>query len=197
MTELDQIASLQERIAVYDDMRAYQQLYALLFSRLFRFSLSMVKSNEVAEEIVSDVFIKLWQMRNDLGKVVALKVYLYTITRNFSLNYITRQHKHKWESLDECGEDAFVTPITPEDQLISADMYNRIQEAIRQLPPQCRVIFQLVREDGLKYKEVAEVLQISVLTVRNQTAIATRKIAAALPANLLPQFVGVNKFSQS
>lgn len=157
----------------------------------------MVKSKEVAEEIVSDVFIKLWQMRNDLGKVAALKVYLYTITRNFSLNYITRQHKHQWESLDGLAEDAFVTNITPEDQLISADMHNRIQEAIRQLPPQCRVIFQLVRQDGLKYKEVAEVLQLSVLTVRNQTAIATRKIAEALPPSLRPRTVPLPRFSAS
>jgi RNA polymerase sigma-70 factor (family 1) len=197
MNELAHIALLQERVAVYDDMRAYQQLYALLFSRLYRFSFSLVKSKEVAEEIVSDVFIKLWQMRNDLGKVAALKVYLYTITRNFSLNYITRQHKHQWESLEACSEDAFVTATTPEDQLITADMHNRIQGAIRQLPPQCRVIFQLVREDGLKYKEVAEVLQLSVLTVRNQTAIATRKIADALPPSLRPRLARMDKFSRS
>ncbi|RPD48132.1 RNA polymerase sigma-70 factor [Paracnuella aquatica] len=197
MNELATITALQQRIALYEDMRAYQELYGLLFSRLFHFSYAMVRSREAAEEIVSDVFIKLWQMRNELGKVAALKVYLYTITRNFSLNYITRNHKHHWESLEAFDEADFMNPVTPEELAISADMHQRIQEAIRQLPPQCRIIFQLVREDGLKYREVAEVLQLSVLTVRNQMSIAVRKIAAALPPSLRRQFASTDKFSRS
>jgi RNA polymerase sigma-70 factor (ECF subfamily) len=85
----------------------------------------------------------------------------------------------------------------PEELFISAEMLNTIRQAIRELPPQCRLIFQLVKEDGLKYKEAAEVMNISVLTVRNQLAIAIRKIGASLPAYLRESFPSIKGFSTS
>jgi len=163
-------------------MQAYHALYTLFFHPLHRFCFSFVKSNEVAEEIVSDVFIKLWQIRNKLPEIDNLKVYLYQIAKNCCLNYITRHFKNPVTSLDEIDVETVISLDNPEELCISADIVHLIQQTIRQLPPQCRLIFQMVKEDGMKYKEVAEVLQVSVLTVRNQVAIATRKIGAALPA---------------
>jgi RNA polymerase sigma-70 factor (family 1) len=188
--EVTKIRELQQKITLYEDMKAYTQLYELLFGRLHRFSNAFVKSSEAAEEIVSDVFIKLWQIRGKLPEIENLKVYLYTITRNFSYNYLTRHYKKVVLSLDEADPEVFVALDDPEALCISADLVGKIRMAIRQLPPQCRVIFQLVREEGMKYKEVAEVLHLSVLTVRNQISIATRKIAQTLPpviaADLIP-----------
>lgn len=179
--EADQIRELQQKIALYEDMKAYEQLYGLLAEGLQRFSLAFVKSREAAEEIVSDVFIKLWQIRGRLAEIGNLKVYLYTIARNFSYNYLTRHYKKVVLSIDDADPDVFVSIEDPEALCISADAVGRIRQAIRQLPPQCRMIFTLVKEEGMRYKEVAEVLHVSVLTVRNQVAIATRKIAALLP----------------
>src|ERR1700761_7999503 len=162
--EADQIRELQQKIALYEDMKAYEQLYALLYDGLHRFSCAFVKSREAAEEIVSDVFIKLWQIRGRLAEIDNLKVYLYTIARNFSYNYLTRHYKKIVLSLDEADPEVLITLDDPEALCISADLVAKIKEAIQQLPPQCRVIFQLVKEEGLKYKEVAEVLHISTLT---------------------------------
>jgi len=184
LTESDQIRELQQKIALYEDMKAYEQLYGLLVDGLQRFSLAFVKSREAAEEIVSDVFIKLWQIRGRLNEIDNLKVYLYTIARNFSYNYLTRNYKRVVLSLDDADPEVFISIDDPEGLCISADAVGKIREAIQQLPPQCRMIFQLVKEEGMRYKEVAEVLHISVLTVRNQVAIATRKIAALLPAGI-------------
>ena len=83
--------------------------------------------------------------------------------------------------------EAVIEFKTPEDLYISAEAINTVKQAINELPSQCRIIFLLVREDGLKYKEVATILNISVFTVRNQIAIATKKIAEVLPRH--PQFV--------
>ena len=69
--------------------------------------------------------------------------------------------------------------------LISVEIVQRINKAINDLPPKCRLIFKLVKEDGLKYREAAEVMNISVLTVRNQLAIAIKKIAGSLPAYMV------------
>ena len=182
MSELDHIRALQQRVALYEDLQAYHALYNLYFNNLKRFCFSFVKSSETAEEIVSDVFIKVWQIRNKLTEIDNLKVYLYSIAKNFCLNYITRHYKNPVASLDEIDIETVISLDNPEELCISADILHTIQQTIRQLPPQCRLIFQMVKEDGMRYKEVADVLNISVLTVRNQVAIATRKIAETLPA---------------
>ena len=182
MNDLHHIRGLQQRIALYEDLQAYHELYDLFFNNLRRFCFSFVKSSETAEEIVSDVFIKVWQIRNKLPEIDNLKVYLYSIAKNFCLNYITRQYKNPIASLDEMDFEAVISLDNPEELCISSDILHTIQRTIRQLPPQCRIIFQMVKEDGMRYKEVADVLQISVLTVRNQVAIAIRKIAETLPA---------------
>ena len=179
--EQTNIKELQQRIALYEDLKAYQALYELLSVRLKHFCFSFVKSGEVADEIVSDVFIKLWQIKNKLPEIDNLKVYLYTIAKNFCLNYITRQFKNPVVLLDDIDIEPVVYIGSPEELCISADVMNKIRQAIRQLPPRSRLIFQMVKEDGMSYKEVAEILHISVLTVRNQLAIAIRKLAAALP----------------
>lgn len=191
------IQDLQNRIALYEDMKAYKELYFLFFDGLQRFSFSFVKSKEVAEEIVSDVFIKVWQMRSRLTEINNLKVYLYTVTKNFSINYIQRNYKNVSLSIDEMDIEPVIELSNPEEIFISAEMLDTIRQAIQELPPQCRLIFQLIKEDGLKYKEAAEVMNISVLTVRNQLAIAIRKIAASLPAYIQASFPSIKGFSAS
>lgn len=197
MSLLFTIENLKERIALYEDMKAYKELYDLLFNGLHRFSFSIVRSKEVAEEIVSDVFIKVWQIRHRLTEIENLRVYVYTITKNFSINYIHRNYKNTSVSIDDMDIEAIIDLGTPEELCISAEMINKIRQAIRQLPPQCRIIFQLVKEDGMKYKEVADVLNISVFTVRNQLAIAVRKLGESLPSYVQSNTHIINKFSAS
>lgn len=197
MPQLFTIENLKQRIALYEDMKAYEELYHLLYDGLHRFSFSIVKTKEVAEEIVSDVFIKIWQIRHRLPEIENLQVYLYTITKNFSFNYIHRNYKHPSVSINDMDIEPVIELGTPEELCISAEMINRIRQAIRQLPPQCRIIFQLVKEDGMKYKEVAEVLNISVFTVRNQLAIAVRKLGEVLPLYVQSNTQLMNRFSAS
>jgi RNA polymerase sigma-70 factor (family 1) len=184
VNELLNTRELQQRIALYEDMEAYHALYDHYFNNLQYFCISFVKSHEVAEEIVSDVFIKLWQIRNQLPGIDNLKVYLYSIAKNFCLNYITRHFKNPITSLDDLDIEPMVNMGNPEELCISSDLVNRIRETIRRLPPQCRLIFQMVKEDGMRYKEVAAILHISPITVRNQLAIAVRKVAETLPEYL-------------
>lgn len=179
MDQLAAISELQLRIALYEDMKAYKRLYELLSDGLCRFSFSMVRSAEVAEEIVSDVFIKLWQMRSRLSEIDNLRVYLYTIARNCSLNYLSRNADSRVIGLENLDAGDLVEGNSPADMCISADLANQMRRIVQQLPPQCRIIFQLVREQGLRYKEVAAILEISPFTVRNQMAIAIQKIGEA------------------
>lgn len=169
-----------------------------MFDPLHKLSYSIVRSTEAAEEIVSDVFIKLWQIRSRLNEIENLKVYLFTIAKNFSINYIHKHYKNVPCRIDDIDIEPVVAVGNPEDLCISAETINQIRQAINELPPQCRLVFQLVKEEGLKYKEVAEILGLSVFTVRNQLAIAVQKIAAKLPAYSDPQkALALTRFSAS
>jgi len=179
MEKKELIAELQRKIALCDDMAAYRTLYDTLHRELFYFSYSIIKSREVAEEIVSDVFIKLWRIRNELLAIENLTVFLYTIAKNLSINHITRNYKYPKVSLDTIEVENISNFDNAEELFITAELARRIQQAILTLPSQCKIIFQLVRESGLKHKEVAAILNISEFTVRNQLVIAVKKIAAA------------------
>lgn len=184
LSQLAIIPELQKKIALYDDMKSYRELCDLFYHRLHRTACTFVKSKEPAEEIVSDVFIKVWQMRARLLEIENLPVYLYTVTKNLCLKYITRQYKSPVTSLDNMHFETSIDFNTPEEICISSDIVKKIRMALDELPPKCRLILQLVKEDGLRYKEVAEILHISEHTVRNQVTIAVKKLGKALPVYL-------------
>jgi RNA polymerase sigma-70 factor (ECF subfamily) len=174
------IQELQRRIARYDDQQAYKELFTSLYPYLFHFAKTLVKAKEPAEEIISDVFIKIWEKRKDLEKIDNLRLYLYVSTRNHAYNYLDKQKKIATNPLDDLQAEFTSVYFDPEQLLITADMLARIQKAIDQLPPKCKIIFKLIKEDGLKYREVAELLNISIKTVENQLAIAVEKIGNAV-----------------
>jgi RNA polymerase sigma-70 factor (family 1) len=174
--------ALLEQIAS-GDQAAFRQVYGGFYKRLFQFALAIVKIRESAEEIVEDVFVRVWQQRASLPSVRNLRVYLYTATKNSSLNYLSRKARASiTEPFDhihvELGESAY----TPEQILITAEIHQKIQKAIEALPPRCKMIFKLVREDGLRYKEIGEILNISVNTIDAQMAIAVKRITLAIEA---------------
>lgn len=175
-----QVIELQQKIAEGDE-NAFTQLYLHFGKRLIQFAVSLVRSREIAEELVEDVFVKLWANRNQVTAIENITVYLYVATKNRSLNALSR----KAHELVAAPFDYLDTPLdkfaaNPYDLMITAEMMGRMQQAIETLPPRCKLIFKLVREDGLKYKEVAEILNISVNTIDVQMAIAVKKICMAL-----------------
>jgi RNA polymerase sigma-70 factor (family 1) len=167
------------------DQAAFRKIYAHFYKRLCQFALAIVKTRESAEEIVEDVFVRIWQQRSDLPAVRNIRVYLYTATKNTSLNYLSKKARESIaEPFDHIHIELGGSAITPEQILITAEMYQKVQKAVEALPPRCKMIFKLVREDGLRYKEIAEILNISVNTIDAQMAIAVKKIATALGTEL-------------
>jgi RNA polymerase sigma-70 factor (ECF subfamily) len=179
-----EIKELQRRIASYDDEPAYKELFFLFYKPLIQFATSFVRSAEMSEEIVSDVFIRLWEKRKQLEEIQNLKVYLYISTKNNSLKYLLKQQKQVAITIDGLAVELQSISDNPEQLMITAEMMTRIQRTIDQLPPRCKIVYKLIREDGLRYKEVAEILDISVKTIDNQLAIALKKISAAIQVDL-------------
>jgi RNA polymerase sigma-70 factor (family 1) len=174
------IADLQRRIAVYEDESAYKELFFLLFNSLVRFATGFVQSKETAEEIVSDIFITVWNERSKLEEIKDLRVYLFVAVKNNSLRKLKQEQKRTIVSLDDLSVEMDSAYPNPEDQTLSAESVKRIESAINHLPNRARLIFKLAKEDKLKYKDIAELLQISVKTIDHQLAISLKKIAAAL-----------------
>ncbi|HWK06303.1 MAG TPA: RNA polymerase sigma-70 factor [Puia sp.] len=175
------LAFLQQIAA--GDEGAFRQVYLSYYKRLYQFALAIMKTREPAEEIVEDVFIRIWQQREELPTIRNLRVYLYTATKNTALNYLSKKARESiTEPFDHIQIELNGSAVNPEQILITAEMYKKIQKAVEALPPRCKMIFKLVREDGLRYKEIAEILNISVNTIDVQMAIAVKRIASALEA---------------
>ncbi|WP_332733470.1 RNA polymerase sigma-70 factor [Flavihumibacter sp.] len=174
------IQYLQERIARFDDQAAYRELFSAFYTPLTQFAFGFTRSKQSAEEIVSDVFIIIWEKRKRLENISSLKLYLYTATRNTAYNFLSRQNRVLLTDLSEIPVDLKSVHLDPERMLITAEMKKMVQEAIMKLPPRCRLIFKLVKEDELKYREVAELLKLSVKTVETQMSIALKRIGEAV-----------------
>jgi RNA polymerase sigma-70 factor (ECF subfamily) len=166
-----------------NDAPAFKELFLLYHSRLIQFSYSITHSKVQAEEIVSDVFLKIWLKRKTLISIKNLHLYLYVCTKNFSINYLMKEKKETVFPLNEAIVELKSFSFNPEQIMLSTEMLGRIRFAILQLPPQCQLIFKLIKEDGLKYREVAELLSLSLKTVENQMTIAIKKIAATIQFN--------------
>jgi RNA polymerase sigma-70 factor (family 1) len=163
---------------------AFRETYVHFYQRLFHFAFAIVKIRELAEEIVEDVFVRLWQNHKDAHAIQNLRIYLYTATKNTALNYLSQKARESiTEPFDHIHIELSGSTATPEQILITEEMFKKIRLAVESLPPRCKMIFKLVREDGLKYKEIAEVLNISVNTIDVQMAIAVKRIAAALQSD--------------
>lgn len=171
---------LLNRIQYHNDQNAFRQFYEALYFRLYQFAYSFVHSRETSEELVNDVFLTLWQKRNTLNTIDNTNVYLYVSVKNACLNFLRRNHLALPVSLDELCVDHFQLVADPELRLVQKEQQNQMREAIEQLPPRCRLIFKLVKEDGLSYKEVASVLDISIKTVDAQLCLALKKLAVLL-----------------
>lgn len=180
----DHILNLQQRIALHSDQSAYKELYLLFYKPLLQFGYSFVRSHEMAEEIVSDVFVNLWKKRAQITDIQNLRLYLFVSTKNTALNYLRSQKKPLLQA-EQYQVQLQSIYFDPERLMITAEMVNRVQAAIRKLPPRCQLIFKLVKEDGLKYREVAELLSLSVKTVENQMITATRRVGEAIRFDML------------
>ena len=157
------------------DHGSYQKLFYKYYADLCRFCLRYVRSAEVSEEIVQDVFIYLWEKREVINISISFKSYLYTAVRNKSINYLKLQLP-KDQVKEDIDNYEIAGTSNVESQMTYAELEIKVAEAIDQLPKKCKEIFNLSRDSGHTYKEIAEKLDISVKTVENQMVIALRKL---------------------
>lgn len=157
----------------------FDGIYIAYFSRLCRFARTYVLSEETAENIVQNVFMFLWEKHHILQIHASLSAYLYTLVKNKCIDYL----RHQKADLEYRAEQALkLAALEKLDTglIPGEDIEETVMAAINKLPSKCREIFVLNRVEGKKYREISEILGISVNTVENQMGIALRKLRKEL-----------------
>lgn len=165
----------QELLAIISEgsKASFTEFYTHFFQRLLLTAEKYVGNVHVAEEIVQNTFLKIWENPAQLEDVKSLKSYLYKAVVNSSINHINREKNiaqhHQIIASKLTEEDV---AILDEEQELVALLYQEIEK----LPPQCRKVFKMSRFDRLKYKEIATLLNLSEKTVENHIATAIKQL---------------------
>jgi RNA polymerase sigma-70 factor, ECF subfamily len=167
------------------DQKSYEFLFKSYYSNLCKYARNIVHNETTAEDLVMDIFVKIWESQSKLVISSSLSGYLYQSVHNHCLNYLTRKHKRFSELNAETIErlNALMPPDSSLDILEGINMAElsiRIEQSIEHLPDGCRKIFILSRTEELSHKEIAEQLSISENTVKVQIYRALIKLRILL-----------------
>lgn len=146
-----------------ENKKKFEQLFKELFSPLTGYSMKYIYDLDDAKNIVHEVFLAVWEKFESLPEGTNYKSYLYTSVKNKSLNFIRDKKKHV--ILEEAEDQG---PVEENLTLETAELEKEVEIALQLLPEKCRQVFEMNRQDGLKYAEIAEKLNISIKTVEAQ-----------------------------
>jgi RNA polymerase sigma-70 factor (ECF subfamily) len=161
------------------DKQEFEKLFRSSYVSLVRYAKTILKDHDTAEEIVQDLFFRLWQDRSNITIESSLNGYLFRSVHNKSLHFIEHQkviNRHAGEiaaSADETAE-----PVT--DAIYYSELQSKVARVLERLPERCSVIFRMSRFEGLKYNEIAEKLSVSLKTVEANMGKALKEFRKAL-----------------
>jgi len=161
------------------DKTAFEQMFKTYFKRLHAYAFTILRDETQAEEMVQQVFFKLWERNENLSLTGSVSAYLYRSVHNESLNYIKHQKVRSNHQL-HVAYSMKNEVEHPAKKILAGELEKRIHSALNELPEQCRTIFQMSRFDELKYREIADKLGISVKTVENQMGKALKLLRVKL-----------------
>jgi RNA polymerase sigma-70 factor (ECF subfamily) len=163
------------------DERAFKLVFEHYYKKVYRFALKVVKNPATGEDILHDVFIKIWQ-HADLRNIENLEHYLMVATRNQALKVLRKQqleirvNNEMVKSWDETHNET-------EESIFLHESENLLEQAIKLLPPRQQAVYKLCHQEGLKYHEVAKLLSLSPLTVKTHMQYALRFLRSFLIKN--------------
>jgi RNA polymerase sigma-70 factor (ECF subfamily) len=169
------------------NLSGFQRLFEHYYALLCGIACGYLKHKHLAEEIVDDIFFKIWENRETLNIHTSIKAYLIKAVHYRCLNYIAQSKLERKMLSDEpvgVNREDFLykEANTPLSDLISDELEAAIHKAIHSLPAECGEIFRLSRYENLKYEEIAKRKNISINTVKTQMKIALQKLREALSA---------------
>jgi len=164
--------------------KLFKENYKSLCNVVFR----IINDWDASEDVVQEMFLKLWRKKEEIKIESSLKGYLFKAASNSAINYLQSQKKEKLK--EELSDKIKNSQIAEETiNLDGKELQKKIEEALNKLPPKCKVIFLLSRQEGMKYQEIADELDISIKTVENQMGIALKKMKEELAPYLTKEFL--------
>ena len=165
-----------------NDLAAFKEFFLIHQPGIFRFLFRYLADRELAEDLTQDTFIKFWLIRDKLDTSSSPKAYLYKIARNLALNSINR--KPPVTSITSNGSFFQSIISNTENDYDRIFLLDEFQKAVNTLPERCRATFILSRYDGFEYSEIAEILHVSLQTVKNQMNKAIAVLRKRLASHL-------------
>jgi RNA polymerase sigma-70 factor (ECF subfamily) len=161
------------------DEKAFRIIFEQHWDRIYSVAFMFSKSSPFAEELVQDIFVKIWRNRSVLPTINQFDGYLFTVARNEILNQLRR--KIQEEPLSAHLSEYFrETSALPSEGLMLKETIETIRKVVETLPPQQQMVFRLSREQGLSHEEIARKMQISSLTVKSHLTKALRTLRTFL-----------------
>jgi len=180
---VQEILILQEKMSFFQDEDSYKKLFYHFYPVLLSFCTAILNNKEDAEEVVSEVMLKVWTMGEDLYRVDNLSVYLFKAARNKAYDVLRKKKREAAiVSISDTIQEHVIDTNSPEIVYDREELEQFIGNTIRALPTQSQLVFRLVKEQGLPYKQVTEVLGISLNTAETHMRLALKKIRTALNA---------------
>lgn len=161
------------------DEKSFEDVFRTHYKPLYAYAFTLLKEDVAAEEMVQNVFFKLWERSDELRISGSIAAYLYRAVHNKSLNYLKHlkvRSEHQLHVSYRAGQDS----DSAAEHLQMKELDERLRRALNDLPEQCRTIFQMSRFEELRYREIADRLDISVKTVENQMGKALKILRSKL-----------------
>jgi RNA polymerase sigma-70 factor (ECF subfamily) len=175
---------LFECIAKQDDYKALEQLFKIYYKQLCIYALKYIRKPELCEEAVSDVFTRIWSNRKTILISCSIKSYLYISVRNQCIDLIRKRSLDTHLPVEELRYEAADASYAASAGIETAELAEVLETGIANLSPQCKVIFKLSREEGMKYKDIADKLDISIKTVETQMGRALKSLRTHVNSRL-------------
>jgi RNA polymerase sigma-70 factor (ECF subfamily) len=167
----------------------FEQLFRTHNQALCDLAFNLVRDKDVAQDVVQEVFFKLWKNRERTVFGDQIRHYLFKATAHTALNHL--RFNKKLVALDDSAPVHSLAAPARTDDAGYRELEVRVRESIDRLPPKCRAIYLLSRQEGLKYQEIADTLDLSVKTVENQMGIALEKLRQDLKPFLTTEFLSI------
>jgi RNA polymerase sigma-70 factor (family 1) len=169
-----------KNIVENDDQFSFKNFFDHFYPRVLNFTSYLMGCRQVSEDVSLEVFVRFWNNRKNISHFENIQNYLFVTAKHLVINYLSQNKHIKYMSFEGVDLKNYTCYTNPEDDLINEELKIHLSNAIDQLPEKCKMIYMLAKEENLKYREVAELLDISIKTVEAQMGIALSRLRKAL-----------------
>lgn len=173
---------------IKDNRAAFEQLFRKYHEQVYYFALRYMKTKEDAEEVVQEIFIRIWENRKSIDPAQSFGNYLFTICRNFMFNQ-NRKKINEQAYIEYVKNYLLQINFKTEDDIVFSDLLQWLNKQIEMLPPQQKQIYRLSRNENMTHKQIADKMHISVKTVETHIRLALKTIRKSLDHELVCLFL--------